>query len=74
MRRKDGESLTLVIDARVPNALHSRPPKSRLATAAPISDLKWSEEAAAFEGDLDALEFGVRCAAADDKRPFSVKS
>ena len=57
--KKDGESLRLVIDARAVNACHRRPPKSRLASASAVADLKLSEEALDFEGELDELEFGL---------------
>ena len=54
MAKKDGVSRRLVIDARVPNSLHRRPPKSSLATPAALAPLNLSEEALAL-AERDSL-------------------
>ena len=42
--KKDGVSLRLVIDSRVPNSMHQRPPRSSLATPASVARLNTSPE------------------------------
>lgn len=53
--KKDG-SLRLVLDGRIPSALHRRPPRSALSVPGALSRLLLSDDALALGDERDRLE------------------
>ena len=69
VKKKDG-SIRMVIDSRLPNLYHRRPPRASLGTAQALAELDLSESTLRMGGGYGPLEFEMRQSSSDVKDAF----
>ena len=69
VKKKDG-SIRMVIDSRLPNLYHRRPPRASLGTAQALAELDLSESSLRMGGGYGPLEFEMRQSSSDVKDAF----